>query len=99
MLPLAASSEFNRSISFLRQSVKDEHADSVLYQENFCRLNGGLLHHHLTEVLPIIGLSPCGLSGPLSLILIIGILANVVGISIMLEKIQGGSLPDTADGA
>ena len=80
--------------SFIRQGLRERKAAAIASVATSGGVSAGSMAaccaHHLTDVLPLLGLS--GLAAFLAsyqvLFIIIGVLSNVVGITIMLESIQ-----------
>ncbi len=80
--------------SFIRQGLRERKATATASVATSGGISAGSMAaccaHHLTDVLPLLGLS--GLAAFLAsyqvLFIIIGVLSNVVGITIMLESIQ-----------
>jgi hypothetical protein len=80
--------------SFIRQSLRERKASVTASVATSGGVSAGSMAaccaHHLTDVLPLLGLS--GLAAFLAsyqlLFIIIGVLSNIVGITIMLESIQ-----------
>ncbi len=80
--------------SFIRQGLRERRASATASVATSGGVSAGSMAaccaHHLTDVLPLLGLS--GLAAFLAsyqlLFIIIGVLSNLVGITIMLETIQ-----------
>lgn len=80
--------------SFIRRGLRERRASTTVSVAASGGVSAGSMAaccaHHLTDVLPLLGLS--GLAAFLAsyqlLFIIIGVLSNIVGITIMLETIQ-----------
>lgn len=80
--------------SFVRQGLRERRASATASVAASGGISAGSMAaccaHHLTDILPILGLS--GLSAFFAsyqtLFIVIGVLSNIVGITIMLEVIQ-----------
>ncbi len=80
--------------SFIRQGLRERRASATASVATSGGVSAGSMvaccAHHLTDVLPLLGLS--GLAAFLAsyqlLFIVIGVLSNLVGITIMLETIQ-----------
>lgn len=86
--------------SFIRQGMKRRRASATASMAASGGVSAGSMAaccaHHLTDVLPLLGLS--GIAGFLAgyqvLFILVGVLSNVVGITIMLETIQRHGLSE-----
>jgi Cu+-exporting ATPase len=80
--------------SFIRQGLQERKASATASVATSGGVSAGSMAaccaHHLTDVLPLLGLSGLAvfLASYQVLFIIIGILSNVVGITIMLESMQ-----------
>ncbi|MEK7354572.1 MAG: hypothetical protein AABZ77_08720 [Chloroflexota bacterium] len=81
-------------LSFIRQALRERRASATATVAASGGVSAGSMvaccAHHLSDVLPLLGLS--GLAGFLvnyqTFFIILGVLSNIVGITIMLETIQ-----------
>lgn len=80
--------------SFIRQGLRERKASATASVATSGGVSAGSMAaccaHHITDVLPILGLSGLAvfLTSYQVLFIIIGVLSNIVGITIMLETIQ-----------
>ena len=80
--------------SFLRQGIRERQKSATAGIATSGSISAGSMvaccAHHLTEILPLIGLSSLTafLASYQVFFMVIGILANIIGITIMLETIQ-----------
>ena len=80
--------------SFIRQGLRERKASATASVATSGGVSAGSMAaccaHHLTDVLPLLGLSGVAvfLTSYQLLFIIIGVLSNIVGITIMLETIQ-----------
>jgi hypothetical protein len=80
--------------SFIRQSLRERKASATASVATSGGVSAGSMAaccaHHLTDVLPLLGLAGVAafLASYQLLFIIIGVLSNLVGITIMLETIQ-----------
>ncbi len=90
--------------SYLRHGLRERRASATASVATSGSMSAGSMiaccAHHVTDVLPILGLS--GLAAFLAnyqvLFMIIGVLSNIVGITVMLEAIQRHGLSERLSG-
>ena len=84
--------------SFIRQGLRERKASATASVAASGGISAGSMvaccAHHLTDVLPLLGLSGLAvfLASYQTLFIIIGVLSNLIGITIMLETIQRHNL-------